>query len=732
MRFNAALKFAARQDIAVAVFILYALLCSIHGQFGDEDEKIAAGVFAHEGYMPYQHILINHGPLPVLLGCLGYTVGGSAGSLLALRTLPILLASISIVSLRKSRLFLTKPAAVAAQVTWTAILMLLWAQGTLRMGIYHGIGGLIACIVIGECIGPIHLLRIKPEKEPAKIMFLCILMISTSITFLPFAFLAILATITGSRFNDLAATSRTSRMRAASPPGKSAQANNLLNKIARQGVIAAALSPAISIALLNSAGIVSLHSIYLGHIYYNSKIFSRLEPAVNFSLPAVGPKSGLPAALLAAAVIILPISVLTYLNTYSSRSYSLEKASRQGHVKLERKRSILGYVSAAFSSISIITLAYRTGFARLDDFHSLPYLLPALFITLAYSLRYLEEKGLDSSQSFWLYRNLAGLALAFATTAFPAAMIGIQRIAGRSAINIGSEIHPAIGITTDHQYPEKKSIERLILAIESKESRRVTLFAWPFRPEVYYLLKRASKIPVMWYLWYNELVERDQEMSKFHVCSKELNEMPDLIFYNRWAAKDRDSEKYGACLIDIQDRYYYRLNGFFVMKGHGKLLRSLFRDPSSEDIAITPLWSLQEDKRILTPIALATNKTAHLKMERVFQLEGDKLGLMLGTYNRRNSGTLKACIISEDLERSCSREIDKSTLADNGVKVFLIAGFSSRHTTRKFIGVELIDRSPKRTNRLSNQIAVYALQARTCVSSNCLTHAAAWTGAKLN
>lgn len=731
MRINTALRIAVRQNVAVVIFVLYALLCAIHGQFGDEDEKIAAGVFAHEGYMPYQHILINHGPLPFLLGCLGYTLGGSAGSLLALRTLPILLASISIVSLRKSSLFLTKSSAVVAQVTWTAILMLLWAQGTLRMGIYHGVGGLIACIVIGECIGPTHLQHIRPEKELAKTLSLCMLMISTSITFLPFALLAILAAITGSRFTELAATRKKSRMRAGSLPQKSARTNSLLNRIAQQGMTAAALSPALSIALLDTKGTISWHSLYLCHIYYNLNILSRLAPAFNFSLAAEGPKSGLPATLLAAAVIILPISVVTYLNRHTSRTYSLERATRHGPVQLGRKGTILGNFSAACTSISVLTLAYRTGFGKLDDFHSLPYILPALFIALAYSLRYLEEKPLDSNQSFSHYRSSARLALAFATTAFPVALIGIHRLEGRSAINIGSEIHPAIS-TTDRMYPEKKRIERLILAIESKENRRATLLAWPFRPEIYYLLKRASKLPVIWYLWYNELVERDQELSKYHVCSRVLNEMPDLIFYNRWTIKGRDSQKYGACLIDIQDKYYNRLNGFLISKKHGRLLKSLFLDPSLEDIALTPLWSLEEVKKGLVPITLKANQTARLKMEGIFQLEGDKLGLMLGTYSRKNSGTVKVCIVSEYLERSCSQEIDKSTLVDNRVKIFLIPGYSSRHMTRSFVGVDIIDKSPKRSDRRSNEIAVYVLQARTCVSRRCLTHAAAWTAAKLN
>jgi hypothetical protein len=466
-------KLGADSRLPAIVLLIIFLSCSLPlamtGSFVDEDEKIAAGVYAFEGWMPYRDVLLNHGALPYLLGCLGYKVGGGIGALFALRALPILLGSISILVIRKGSLLRTSSYTLLARVVWTALLLLLWSRGTLKMGIYHGIGGLTACILIGQCLAPLQIGNRLKEAQMATAIAISLLLITESLTFAPCAALSILAVYMGTRgtLKDHSSSLLrldNSRQRNIAEPQKSQMGiMNYCKSIA----LLAACAPLGSLIALSATKAVPAEGVWLGHVYFNLNIFSKLSTTIGLAIIPELSISMFFCLALFAAVALVPI-VITTLVSDLAREPQHADASRDRD-RQSRNRTCL-YFSAILTSLSILSLGYRVGYLALNDFHSLPYVVPALYMLVVYGCRLQEEIGVRRQSMPVRSQILNRYIMSFLTVCLPLISIGWHRIAGVPAIQVGPNLHYLIDDSADRKDLRRQFVERVIYAIEAREA----------------------------------------------------------------------------------------------------------------------------------------------------------------------------------------------------------------------------------------------------------------------
>ena len=712
--------------VLLIIFLAYSLPLAMTGSFVDEDEKIAAGVYAFEGWMPYRDVLLNHGPLLYLLGCLGYKVGGGTGALFALRALPILLGSISILTIRKGSLFRTSSYTLLARVVWTALLLLLWSRGTLKMGIYHGVGGLTACILIGQCLAPLQIGNRLKEAQMATAIAISLLLITESLTFAPCAALSILAVYVGTRATLKDRSSSLLRL------DNSRQCNVAEPEKSRMGImdyckriaLLAACAPLGSLMVLSATKAVPFEGVWLGHVYFNLNIFSKLNTTIGLAIiPKLSMNMFFCLALFT-AVALVPI-VITILVSDLAREPQHADAPR-GRDRQPRNRTYL-YLSAIFTSLSLLSLGYRVGYLALNDFHSLPYVAPALYMLVVYGCRLQEEIGARRQSMPVRAQILNRYMTGFLTVCLPLISVSWHRIVGVPAIQVGPNLHYLIDDSADRKDLRRQFIERVIYAIETSGRRRATIFGWPFTPWIYPIFQRASAFGLTGFLWYNELVEKDSALRHYQICSKKPEEYPDIILYRRWVTAGGDSDKYGACVIRLQKDYYYHMGeDIYILKSDKAVLDRLKDIPKFWSIFMKPNWSGLPERASLTPVALTLNRTTIFRVHPKESRSTDTLGVMLGTYRKKNSGTITICMVTKNGQRSCSIPVAKETLTDNAVRPFYMSKSTSLPKDTEYT-IEITDETPQYSSSRGNQIAVYLLPANPTEDIGIAPEVATWT-----
>lgn len=637
---------------ALIIATLTVILGLYKGQFGDEDEKIAAAIYAAQGSSLYGGQLLNHGPLPFLLAGLGYRIHGVVGSLTALRLLPATLAILSTFLIGKTPLIRSPLLRGYAALSWSVFLSFFWTVKTMQMAIYHGLGGLMASVFVIGVLLPLE----RGDRRYLRLSLgACIIgayLVLASLTFLPFV-ISVLASIL--LIFLLEKSSRDLHCSHALEINEGRVYKRVTSYFLWLGILGLVV-----FALLAITGVVSLQGIFYGHIYFNQAIFSRLASPLNLSFILFRQQD--PAAtnalrlILFAGIVIVP----TWFQFLPSRTI---------------RRPLLHALAVLPASFGMVFQSYRAGLGSITSFYALPYLLPATALLLVGSLAIFEQY-----QSLWVYGWKRPLRFLLVST--PLAVLitfGVYRGTdpefSPATVYLFSKVnHVLVDRPLARQPYEDEMVADLIALIEARTpAKKVKLFAWPFHPIFFALHDRASAYPVNWFLWYNELVERDKKLSRYHACDPSLgfSESPDILYYAEWIVNGQNSAKYGKCLTQIMDERYVRVSDkIYLRKDHEVLLRALYAEnPHYENLSaiLTPV-NIKNDLPLpihADPLVLKTNHATQYKIVAQRDDKFDVLGLTLPVFNKTYSGEVYVCVNSVSPNQSaCSQKVDMSVVRD--------------------------------------------------------------------
>ncbi|MCP9860056.1 MULTISPECIES: hypothetical protein [unclassified Cyanobium] len=690
--------------LAFAGFITIAIALAPLGSFVDEDEKIAVGIFAANGMMPYRDVLLNHGPFPFLIGSFGYWAGGSVGSLIALRLVPILLAIATAVVIRSKRLFSSSLSSSRAQALWCVLLGIFWSKGVLRMGLYHGMGGLIACLVLLRVIVPILNNNEKPSRSQLwEFAGLSSLLLSLSATFLPFILLTSLACLLG------LAGRRDSLSKAIQ--SRNSARHSIQTEIIRFMAIAASFSPVFTLLILASLGAITPIGLYLGHLYFNKVVFAKFNPPLPFVPRDFDIHSQLLPALLVLGVVTLPLLINQH-TTKAPETESPYPQQRSGFSNSQFQRVCISF----FTSSSILSLAYRSGPFNLAEFHSLPYTVPASALVLVGCLRLLEVRrntilaSIESPGS-----NLKNRAIGIACI-LPLFLFGLFRYKTQTNKPIGYSMHPVLERMIDGEKNDtNRFLVELISAIESERGIHAKIYSWPFNPDFYAALDRASPYPSTWYLWYHTDIEKDPSLADYRVCNREDTERPSIISYASSANFDKlsghQSEVYGNCLIKLQNEEYLKLGAStYIHKMHRQLARELLDTWPKKASYMVPLWHSSGTMADQTMyVGVPKNQRIRFKIPARRLTTTDGIHIRIGTYGRSSDGQVTFCVKDRlGTQKACSNALDKSRIVDNAIMAIAIKDSREILNSRQAI-LTVEDRTSQSSASKSPDIAIYTV-----------------------
>lgn len=637
---------------ALLIVTLTVILGLYKGQFGDEDEKIAAAIYAAQGSSLYGGQLLNHGPLPFLLAGLGYWIHGVVGSLTALRLLPAALAILSTFLIGKTPLIRSPLLRGYAALSWSVFLSFFWTVKTMQMAIYHGLGGLMASVLVVGVLLPLE----RGDRRYLRLSLgVCIIgayLVLASLTFLPFV-ISVLASILVIYLLEKSSRDRHGSHALEINEGR-------LYKRVTSLFLWLGIFGLVVFALLALTDVVSLQGIFYGHIYFNQAIFSRLASPLNLSFVLLRQQD--PAAtnalrlILFAGIFIVPI----WFQFLPSRTI---------------RRPFLHAIAVLPASLGMVLQSYRAGLGSITSFYALPYLLPATALLLVGSLAIYEQyqslwfKGWKRSLRFLLVSTPLAVLITFGVYR------GTDPEFSPATVYLFSKVnHVLVDRPLARQRYEDEMVGDLIALIEAQTpAKKVKLFAWPFHPIFFAIYDRPSAYPVNWFLWYNELVEKDRNLSRYHACdpSLSLSESPDILYYAEWIVNGQNSAKYGKCLTRIMDERYVRVSDkIYLRKDHEDLLRTLYAEnPHYENLStiLTPLnWRKDSQLPIhADPLLLQANHTTQYKIVAKRDDKFDVLGLTLPVFNKTYSGEIYVCVNSVSPNQSaCSQKVDMSIVRD--------------------------------------------------------------------
>jgi hypothetical protein len=648
---------------AFSISTLTVVLGLFKGQFGDEDEKIAAAIYAAQGSSLYGGQLLNHGPLPFLFAGLGYRIQGVLGSLAALRLLPASLAILSTLLIGTTPLIRSAWLRGYAALSWSVFLSIFWTVKTTQMSIYHGLGGLFATVLVVGVLLPLERGGRQFYRLILGVSVIGTYMALASLTFLPFV-LSVLATLLIFQLLNKSAPELKYTRSRPWPKNESRFYRGVASLFLWFGVLGLALFVTLAVS-----GVVSLKGIYSGHIYFNQSIFSKLASPLNLSFILHRQEDHFATnslrLILFAGIFVVPVW-LQYL------------PSRQN------ARPYLYALAVLPASFGIVFQSYRAGLGSITSFYALPYLLPATALLLVGILVIYEDY-----QS--LYLNESRRLLRTCLISVPLTVMiffGIYRASdpefSPSTVYLFSKVnHLLVDRPLSWRPYEDEMVSDLIAEIESRApDRKVKLFAWPFHPIFFAIYNRPSAYPVNWFLWYNELVEKDTTLRRYHACnpSLSLGESPDILYYAEWVVNGQDSAKYGKCLINIMNDRYVRLSDkIYLRKDHATLLKSFYEEyPQYKNLStiLEPLnWKESEElPRHADPVLLQRNHTTQYKV--VAQRDGvfDVLGLTLPVFNAIHEGEVYVCLnLLPSDNPVCSDKVDMSIVRDVEMTRFVLS-----------------------------------------------------------
>lgn len=646
--------------VALLVMVITIALGFYKGQFGDEDEKIAAVIASSHGASLYGEQLINHGPLPFLLAGLGYKLGGPFGSLTGLRILPALLALLSVCLVGSTPLLRSPLLRAYGALTWTIFLSIFWNVKTIHMGIYHGIGGLLGAILVVGILLPLYVGDRRFLKLACGGFVIGILLLLSSVTFVPLA-LSLQASLLAFWFLSFSSEHQTTNMVSRPREGR------LYRRISDLAA-SLALIGMISFVLLCIAGIIDLKGLYYGHIYFNQFIFAKLASPLNLFLMIFRPQDALWINLLRTALfsslLILPVWMQ--------------------YLRPEVRRPLLYSLATVPASLGIASLSYRVGIGSVSFFTGLPYLLPVTALSILSCLiivEQIEHAGMPSSIWIVIRKCLlsapAGLLVLFGAYRFSDLEFGRATIDSFSSVR-----HSLADQSLARVSNERDLVSRLIVMIETKNSSKsATLFAWPFNPVFFALHDRPSAFPANWFLWYNELVEKDPILARYHVCRTmpELEDYPDIISYSRVLIFGLDSQKYGQCLLTLMRQNYIRISdSIYLRKDHEPLLKPLYsKNPRYKLLSkvLVPLnWPKNKDLPTdFVPAALLSNSPTSFPIQAERDADVSMVGLRMAVFNTIHYGKVSLCLNNlSQVKSSCSAVVDMSNLRDDEVARFVL------------------------------------------------------------
>lgn len=648
-----------------------------YGHFVDEEEKITAAIFSSQGMLPYKDVLVNHGPLMYFIAIAGYAINGTFTSFIALRITPLLCALTLIWCIQNLSDNREKPLNSVQALAASIFIATIWSDGTIRMGIYHGVGGLVSSIIIFAITYP----RISGEKARNRslITLVCLsgLLLTTSATFVPFIILSAASWLI---------TSTNTKNDQKGKILKSELGNQKKTSFYRYVAETVAISPVVLLALSALAGVITIEAIYLGHIYFNLEIFGGLKGGITV-LSKPGNTYQVINLLLAAGVIIMPLTLMHQKGLYSWRNAC----------------------ASLTMSASVLSLGYRTGLTSLNDFHSLPYIIPACLLCIVSSTDYakvvLSDKKVSKIMRIALGTSAAIIAIA------PGIIVQQTRTAGKIEIKVDKALHLSVSKFLGQNSSDVDTFtEDLIRKIETKNGRKVELFVWPFLPFKNTWHNRTSSYPMTGYIWYMEAVEKDENLKKYHICNNPNIKDPDIILYGRWIIAGTDSNIYGQCLIEKQNKKYLNpVSGIYVLKEHIKEVMQVSSKQEYTQLTAKENWNkgLAIKSDDLKPLPIRTNKRTTSAIQTKEESDLDSISVALATYNRENKGNIQICIIKEN-KRYCSGKIAKENIKDNTIKRIQIKGLGRLKSGKKY-RISINDETPGSNNQESQKIAIYVL-----------------------
>jgi hypothetical protein len=643
---------------ALAITVLSTILGFYKGQFGDEDEKIAAVIYAAQGESLYGGQLINHGPLPFMFAGLGYRIFGAPGALTALRLLPASLAILSTFLIAKTPLIGSALLRSYVALSWSLFLSIFWTIKTIHMSIYHGLGGLLATILTVGVLLPLA----GGDRRILKLsLTACIVgayLLLASLTFLPFVFSALVTLFAVFRLGpsdcNVTASSRLS--------GKDGLSSRWVSALG----LGVGLLGLISFLLLVVCGVVSLKGIYYGHIYFNQSIFSKLASPLNLSLVLFRRHD---------------LMVLNILRVTLFCSVLLVPACLQFLPGSSIGRPRWRALALLPASLGLVSLSYRAGLGSISSFYALPYLLPATALTLIGCVAIYESyrrSPLGYRRSL-LERLLIFMPLSLVILFSSYRFFDPEFATGN---HLGTANHILTNSSLSRRPIEDEMVSKLLSEIESNEpGKRASIFAWPFNPVFFALYDRPSAYPINWFLWYNELVENDPKMKAYHACNPSLGltQSPDILYYARWLIYGQDSEKYGKCLLRIMEKDYIRISEkIYLRRDHAELLRSFYMErPYFKNLVtiLTPLnwnYSLELPSHFL-PTLLQRNHTTSYLISAATNRRFDTVGISLPVFKQAHKGEVSIClrVLPSGLP-VCSGKIDMAMIRDDEMARFLL------------------------------------------------------------
>lgn len=646
--------------VALLVMVITIALGFYKGQFGDEDEKIAAVIASSHGASLYGDQLINHGPLPFLLAGLGYKLGGPFGSLTGLRILPALLALLSVCLLGSTPLLHSPLLRAYGALTWTIFLSIFWNVKTIHMGIYHGIGGLLGAILVVGILLPLYMGDRRFLKLACWGFVIGILLLLSSVTFAPLA-LSLQTSLLAFWFLSSSREHQETNMVPRPREGRLyRRISDLAASIALIGII--------SFVLLCIVGIIDLKGLYYGHIYFNQFIFAKLASPLNLFLVIFRSQDALWINLLRVALfsslLILPVWMQ--------------------YLRPDIRRPLLYSLATVPATLGIASLSYRVGIGSVSFFTGLPYLLPVTALSILSCLIIVEQMqhaGRPSNLWIVIRRCLlsapAGLLVLFGGYRFSDPEFGRATIDSFSAVR-----HSLADQSLARVSNERDLVSRLIDMIERQNpSKTATLFAWPFNPVFFALHDRPSAFPANWFLWYNELVEKDRILARYHVCRTrpKLEDYPDIISYSRILIFGLDSQKYGQCLLALMRQHYIRISDdIYLRKDHEPLLKPLYsKHPRYQLLSkvLVPLnWPKNKDLPTdFVPVALLSSSPTSFPIKAERDADVGIVGLRMAVFNTIHHGKASLCLSNLSQKNgSCSAPVDMSNLRDNEVARFVL------------------------------------------------------------
>ena len=467
--------------------------------------------------------------------------------------------------------------------------------------------------------------------------------------------------------------------------------------------IVIAYTPVLSIILLAALGVISLKSIYTGHIYFNAIHFAgQMRPPLGIQANQSALSIGASVTTLLTYTLIA--SYVAYANTEKQKTMNSSKVSKHNNKFDQNSSQILSAASAMLMGLGIISLGYRGGLNTIgyDDFHALPYILPAIYCSIIYAVKYIELKLKGPRE---VSSILCGIKIIFVTIGsiiLPLSAIIAQRYHDRSLMKVISD-NKHIAIET--QENPQESFEKIVIAeVEHKTGKRFELFSWPFNFSPTIISEKSSKFPILWYLWYNESVEKNKNLRQYHACKLNPSDLPDMIVYKRWLLGNGiDSEIYGKCLIEIQNKYYKPMNkgeGVFINRKHVSLINDLIAEGKIN------LWNKPKESSMKSSyVNIKTNKSTIFKIDGHEKFyDSDVIGIQLGTYTRRNKGSLRICLNLNSKKTICAARFDKKQILDNTIRPLVFKNLQNNERSKND-HIIITDKSP--SNALNaNYVAI--------------------------